>query len=141
MRHRRLERSGGAPPAPPIAGSGLGGPRTSPPTRSTPRTRQHHLRWLRHDEEDCLYLNVWTGATDPTERRPVKVWLHHGAYRHGGPGIAIYDGANLARHGLVVVSVAYRLGRIGFLAHPGLSAETPDGVSGNYGILDQIAAL
>ena len=91
--------------------------------------------------EDCLYLNVWTGADDPDERRPVMVWLHHGAFRYGGPGVPMYEGESLARSGVVVVTVAYRLGRLGFLAHPELSAETGDGGSGNYGLLDQVAAL
>ncbi|MBS1677451.1 MAG: carboxylesterase family protein [Actinobacteria bacterium] len=91
--------------------------------------------------EDCLYLNVWSGAADPDERRPVMVWFHHGAFIYGGPGVPIFDGAALARAGVVVVTVAYRLGRLGFLAHPGLSAESAEGSSGNYGLRDQICAL
>ena len=91
--------------------------------------------------EDCLYLNVWTAAQDPDERRPVMVWLHHGAFRYGGPGVPAYDGENLARAGVVVVTISYRLGRIGFLAHPALSAESEHSASSNYGLLDQLRAL
>ncbi len=91
--------------------------------------------------EDCLYLNIWTGAQEPDERRPVMVWLHHGAFRFGGPGIPAYDGERLARRGAVVVSVAYRLGFLGFLGHPELTAESEHGASSNYGLLDQLCAL
>lgn len=96
---------------------------------------------LRETSEDCLYLNVWTAAQEPEERRPVMVWFHHGAFRFGNPSAAGYDGENLARSGAVVVSVTYRLGRLGFLAHPELSAESGHEASGNYGLLDQRRAL
>ncbi|RMH19940.1 MAG: carboxylesterase family protein, partial [Gemmatimonadetes bacterium] len=91
--------------------------------------------------EDCLYLNVWTAAADSSERRPVMVWIHGGSLTRGSTASAFYDGAPLAARGVVLVSVQYRLGPFGYLAHPALSAESPDGVSGNYGLLDQIAAL
>jgi para-nitrobenzyl esterase len=91
--------------------------------------------------EDCLYLNVWTTAPSREERRPVMVWFHHGAFRFGGPGIPAYDGEHLARNGAVVVSVAYRLGLLGFMGHPELTAESPNAASSNYGLMDQIAAL
>jgi para-nitrobenzyl esterase len=91
--------------------------------------------------EDCLYLNVWTAAEGAGARRPVMVWLHHGAFLYGGPGVPAYDGEALARAGVVLVSVSYRLGRLGFFAHPELSAESGAGASGNYGLLDQVAAL
>jgi para-nitrobenzyl esterase len=91
--------------------------------------------------EDCLYLNVWTAAKDTEEKRPVMVWLHHGAFLFGSTGVPAYDGENLARAGAVFVSVAYRLGRLGFLAHPELSAESDHGASGHYGLLDQIRGL
>ena len=91
--------------------------------------------------EDCLYLNIWTAPADRDERRPVMVWFHHGAFRFGGPGVPLYDGENLARDGAVVVTVAYRLGRLGFMAHPELSAESGHGASGNYGLQDEIRAL
>ncbi len=92
-------------------------------------------------DEDCLYLNVWTPAEVPEERLPVMVWIHGGAFRTGSSSLPIYDGCNLAGKGVVVVTVNYRLGPFGFLAHPLLSDEAPNGSSGNYGLLDQIAAL
>lgn len=91
--------------------------------------------------EDCLTLNIYTASTDAAEKRPVIVWLHHGGFMMGWSGSPLYDGGALARAGAVVVTVNYRLGRLGFLAHPGLSAESPAGSSGNYGLMDQIAAL
>ncbi|HKT80059.1 MAG TPA: carboxylesterase family protein [Vicinamibacterales bacterium] len=89
--------------------------------------------------EDCLYLNVFTTAASSTDRRPVMVWIHGGALTSGAG--AIYPGEDLARKGVVVVAVNYRLGVFGFLAHPELTKESPNHVSGNYGFLDQIAAL
>ncbi len=91
--------------------------------------------------EDCLYLNVWCLAARPEAPRPVMVWIHGGGHTTGAGSLGIYDGANLARKGVVLVTINYRLGPLGFLAHPALSQESPDGVSGNYGVLDQIAAL
>lgn len=90
--------------------------------------------------EDCLNLNVWTGPESSTNR-PVMVWLHYGAYQFGSASNPMYDGASLAAAGVTVVSVNSRLGRLGFLAHPELSAESPVGASGNYGLMDQIEAL
>ncbi len=89
--------------------------------------------------EDCLTLNVWTPKN--AARAPVMVWIHGGAFWGGAGSQAIYDGSTFAAHGVVVVTINYRLGVLGWLAHPGLSAESPDGMSGNYGLLDQIAAL
>ena len=89
--------------------------------------------------EDCLSLNIW--APEGAARAPVLVWIHGGALRTGSSSEAMYDGSGLAGQGLVVVSINYRVGVLGWLAHPELSAESPDGVSGNYGLLDQIAAL
>jgi para-nitrobenzyl esterase len=94
---------------------------------------------LGRTSEDCLTLNVWTPAT--TGKAPVMVWIHGGALVAGSSKEPLYDGAILAAEGVVVVSINYRLGVLGFLAHPELSAESPVGVSGNYGLLDQIAAL
>lgn len=91
--------------------------------------------------EDCLYLNVWTGSTDPEARRPVMVWIYGGSNINGYAQEPEYLGHNFARRGVVYVSFNYRVGALGFLAHKGLSAESTQGVSGNYGILDQIAAL
>jgi para-nitrobenzyl esterase len=91
--------------------------------------------------EDCLYLNVWTAAERADEKRPVMVWIHGGALTRGAGSLPIYDGASLARQGVVLVTVNYRLGPFGYLSHPQLSKESPEGSSGNYGVLDQIAAL
>ncbi|GAA0935254.1 carboxylesterase/lipase family protein [Pseudonocardia zijingensis] len=90
--------------------------------------------------EDCLTLNVWTGPADDRDR-PVLVWIHFGAFTFGSASNPLYDGARLASRGITVVTVNHRLGRLGFLAHPELSAETGYGGSGNYGLMDQIAAL
>jgi para-nitrobenzyl esterase len=87
--------------------------------------------------EDCLSLNVWSGA-QPGERRPVFVWIHGGGF---GGGSGRINGEPLARVGIIVVSINYRLGMLGFLAHPDLTRESPHHASGNYGLMDQIAAL
>ena len=95
---------------------------------------------LDETSEDCLYLNVWSAAA-PDDPAPVMVWIHGGGLRVGHGADVSYDGTALARRGVVLVTVNYRLGTMGFLAHPLLSAESQHGASGNYGILDQIAAL
>ncbi|MBX3562776.1 MAG: carboxylesterase family protein [Sphingomonas sp.] len=89
--------------------------------------------------EDCLTLNIW--APENAENAPVLVWIYGGALTSGASRLAMYDGAALARQGLVVVSINYRVGVLGYLAHPELSGESDERVSGNYGLLDQIAAL
>lgn len=91
--------------------------------------------------EDCLYLNVWTPADSSRDKLPVMVWIHGGGFAAGTASQAPYNGLNLARKGVVVVSINYRLGILGFLVHPELEKESPDKTSGNYGLLDQIAAL
>ena len=91
--------------------------------------------------EDCLYLNVWTPAKTPDEKVPVLVWIYGGGFNFGGTAEPTYNGENLAKKGVVLVSIAYRLGQLGFLAHPELSAENPNHVSGNYGLLDMMAGL
>ncbi|HKQ73085.1 MAG TPA: carboxylesterase family protein [Blastocatellia bacterium] len=91
--------------------------------------------------EDCLCLNVWTGARSASERRPVFVWIHGGAFTEGSGEVAVYDGAELAKKGLVVVTINYRLGVFGFLTHPELTKESSRNASGNYGLLDVVAAL
>jgi para-nitrobenzyl esterase len=91
--------------------------------------------------EDCLYLNVWTPANKASERLPVMFWIHGGAYQMGAGGLPLYDGEKLAGKGVVVVTINYRLGPFGFLAHPQLTKESPDNSSGNYGLLDQQCAL
>jgi len=95
--------------------------------------------------EDCLYLNVWTGAEAVDEKRPVMVWIHGGALTRGGGSRAIYDGAALAKKGVVLVTINYRLGVFGYFAHSQLSAENAasgnQGVSGNYATTDQVQGL
>lgn len=91
--------------------------------------------------EDCLSLNIWSPAKTAGERLPVMVWIHGGGFNFGASSQAEYHGANLAKKGVVVVTLNYRLGPLGYLAHPGLDAESPQRTSGNYGLLDQIAAL
>lgn len=91
--------------------------------------------------EDCLYLNVWAPEAAVPGSLPVMVWLHGGSFVGGSGADARVDGQALAGKGAVVVTLNYRVGLFGFLAHPGLSAESPDHVSGNYGLLDQICAL
>ncbi len=92
-------------------------------------------------DEDCLYLNVWTPAKTTNERRPVVVWIHGGGFVSGSGSVPIYDGEAMARKGVVFVSINYRVGIFGFFAHPELTKESADRASGNYGLMDQIAAL
>jgi len=105
-----------------------------PPTLSNVYTRDPMPM-----SEDCLTLNIWTPVG--AKRAPVFFWIYGGALTGGASREPFYDGARLAEHGVIVVSINYRLGVLGWLAHPELSAESPDGVSGNYGLLDQIEAL
>jgi para-nitrobenzyl esterase len=90
--------------------------------------------------EDCLFLNVWRSADAAADPLPVMVWIHGGWYVNGGSSTATFDGSALARSGLVVVTINYRLGRFGFFAHPALLA-ADEGPVGNFGYMDQIAAL
>jgi len=91
--------------------------------------------------EDCLYLNIWTGATSPDDKLPVLVWIYGGGFASGSGACAIYDGKALAKEGIVYVTINYRVGVFGFMAHPDLTAEAEHKNSGNYGLMDQIAAL
>jgi len=91
--------------------------------------------------EDCLYLNVWSGAKTAKEKRPVLVWIYGGGFGSGGAGAAIYDGEATAQKGVVFVSINYRVGPFGFFAHPELTKESGKNASGNYGLMDQIAGL
>ena len=91
--------------------------------------------------EDCLYLNIWTPAKSPSEKLPVLVWIYGGGFNAGATSYPVHDGARLANRGVVLVSVAYRVGVLGFFAHPELSAEAPSHASGNYGLLDMIEGL
>jgi para-nitrobenzyl esterase len=90
--------------------------------------------------EDCLYLNIWAPA-QRTAPLPVMVWIHGGGWTNGSGSTPLYWGDALARRGVIVVTFNYRVGVLGFLAHPGLARESPAGSAGNYGLLDQIAAL
>jgi para-nitrobenzyl esterase len=106
-----------------------------------PQGSEHKEPWAQVGpmSEDCLFLNVWR-PTKPG-RYPVMVFLHGGGFTYGAAGVPLYDGAALARRGVVIVTVNYRLGRLGFFAHPALTREDPDGMLGNYAIMDQVAAL
>jgi len=96
---------------------------------------------LMNISEDCLYLNVWTPDPVGGKKLPVMVWIYGGSNRAGWAHQSYYDGASLAKRGVVSVFVNYRVGVFGWFSHPALSSESVNGVSGNYGILDQVAAL
>lgn len=89
--------------------------------------------------EDCLFLNVW--RPKKPGKYPVMVFIHGGGFVYGAAGVPLYEGSGLAARGAVVVTMNYRLGRLGYFAHPALTREDPDGRLGNYGVMDQIAAL
>jgi len=91
--------------------------------------------------EDCLYLNIWTPTKSASDRISVLVWIYGGGFNGGSTSEPVSSGEKLARKGVVLVSIAYRVGQLGFLAHPELSKESPNHVSGNYGLLDMIAGL
>src|ERR1035438_660722 len=99
--------------------------------------------WFRGSgmNEDCLYLNVWTPAKSGKERLPVLVYVFGGGFQNGDGSEPRYDGESMARKGIVAVTVNYRLNIFGFFSHPELTAESPHHASGNYGLLDQVAAL
>jgi para-nitrobenzyl esterase len=129
---------------PPVATQAWSGVRDATrfgPACFQPQSRGNHIyvNDLGPMSEDCLALNIWT--PNAASGAPVIVWIHGGSLVGGAGGESIYDGAKLAGRGVVVVSINYRLGVLGYLAHPELSAESPLGVSGNYGLLDQIEAL
>lgn len=91
--------------------------------------------------EDCLYLNIWTPAKSTGEKLPVLVWIYGGGFSFGSTSTPVHNGEHLARKGVVLVSINYRVGPLGFLAHPELTAESGRGASGNYGLMDQITGL
>lgn len=142
--------------APPVGGLRWKPPQPVPPWEGVRPCRQFGdscpqpegpWRALGSLGEDCLYLNLWVAAGEDREPLPVMVWIHGGAFLSGSSSLEgvsstpLYDGRHLAGSGAVVVTINYRLGPFGFLAHPLLSRESPQGVSGNYGMLDQLAAL
>lgn len=117
-----------------------------PGYQSTHYPGGYFTEWGYGDEapysEDCLYLNVWTKAPGEIDKKlPVALWIHGGGYREGWGSEPEFDGQEWASKDVVLVSINYRLGVFGFLTHPELNAENPNGVSGNYGILDQIESL
>ncbi len=130
----------------PVAGTAWAGTRSAAAfgpacwQRLTPASSIYTRGDLARDE-DCLYLNVWTAAEQAGEARPVMVWFHGGGHTGGWGSAKIFDGTALAEQGVVLVTINYRLGPFGFLAHPALSAESPHAASGNYGLLDKVAAL
>jgi para-nitrobenzyl esterase len=114
------------------------------PNQNTFYKQEFHTNSENYDRpfgEDSLYMNIWTPANAPEDKLPVALWIHGGAYMEGHATEVEYDGAAYARRGVILVTIQYRLNVFGFLAHPWLVAEDKNGTAGNYGMLDQIAAL
>jgi para-nitrobenzyl esterase len=128
-------RGGGRGAAPGAAAPGAPAPGAAAPAAPAAPPREPARA------EDCLYLNVWTSANNPNDRRPVMMWIYGGGFTGGSGGLAWYDGENLASKGPVIVTMNYRLGSLGFFAHPELAKESGHNASGNYGMMDAIAAL
>lgn len=131
------------PPAPPIPFAGTRQADRVGPACWQARNGDNsvYARGNLNRSEDCLYLNVFTGAQDSADSLPVMVWFHGGGNTAGHGGPLIFDGSNLAARGAVIVSANYRLGSLGFLAHPALTSESENNSSGNYGVLDQLEVL
>ena len=132
------------PPEPAIPWNGIKQTKEFGPScpQAWHKSRNFYFSNMKVMSEDCLYLNVWAPVQKKEEKkRPVLVWIHGGGFTSGTTSSPLYDGGNLARKGVVFVSIAYRTGPFGFLAHPLLSKQSEDGTSGTYGLLDQIAAL
>src|SRR5262245_8906823 len=134
-------RGRGAAPgaAPGAAAPGAAAPAAAPAAAAPPAQAAPPREPAR--SEDCLYLNVWTSANNPSDKRPVMVWIYGGGFTGGSGGLAWYDGENLASKGPVIVTFNYRLGSLGFFAHPELAIESGRHAAGNYGMMDAIAAL
>lgn len=129
------------PPAPPASWEGARDATAFGPSCVQPPVPETSIYYDPPDatSEDCLTLNIW--APEDAENLPVIVWIHGGSLRIGGSADVLYDGSKFADRDTVFVSINYRLGALGWLAHPELTAESPENASGNYGLLDQIAAL
>ncbi len=129
------------PPQPPASWEGV-----RPAHDFAPRAMQKQI-WpdmFFFDEgpsEDCLYLNVWVPTDAGDKPLPVMFWIHGGGFIAGGSSEPRQEGSQLAQEGVIVVSLNYRMGVFGFMAHPELAAESPAGAAGNYGLLDMVAAL
>jgi para-nitrobenzyl esterase len=126
---------GGRAAAP--GGATTASPAQTPPAAAAPQAPPREPA----RSEDCLYANVWTSASGPNEKRPVMVWIYGGGFTGGSGGMTWYDGENLAAKGPVIVTFNYRLGSLGFFAHPDLAKEAGHPGSGNYGMMDAIAML
>jgi para-nitrobenzyl esterase len=133
---RKADAFGAPCTAGPVVGRGGRGatPGQTPPAAAAPPREPAR-------SEDCLYANIWTSATSPNDKRPVMVWIYGGGFAGGSGGLAWYDGENLAAKGPVIVTFNYRLGSLGFFAHPDLAKEAGHPGSGNYGMMDAIAML
>lgn len=130
-------------PVPPAPWSGVRPAKAYGPRCIQPELPADSISFLgtEPESEDCLYLNVWTRSLERDAKLPVMVWIHGGGFTAGSGGLSIYDGTDFARRGVVLVTLNYRLGPLGFLVHPELTRQASHDAVGNWGLLDQIAAL